>query len=149
MVIQPIELPPVILPPPPDITPPTIVPIEVEDPIPEPKPDPTTGAPPVVQPPASILVIGPGSVIGTFMVYVGTRLVLTMAAAARDEAIKMLVGALNKRVARGTSIRFNTGQSPGRYPENAGVYGPESGGKAVSYQQAWRMVPQEFSYWEK
>ena len=105
VVIQPVEVPPVIIPPPPDITPPTIVPPEVEEVAPEVLPDRPTaesagGVKGPSKPPPTLLVLGPGSVIGTFMVYVGRRLVLTMAASARDEAVKMLVGALNKRMAR-------------------------------------------------
>ncbi len=153
VVIEPVEVPPVVIPPPPDMTPPTIVPPEVEDPAPVPVPNPPSpedpgggSSPP--KPPPTVIVLGPGSVIGTFMVYVGSKLVLSMAASAGTqggkELTKMLVGALNKRMRRGTSVRFNTGNSPG----TRGDYWEGRRAAAVGVSDAWRQLPQEFSYWE-
>ncbi len=153
VVIQPVEILPIIMPPPPDLTPPSIVPPEAEDSMPPMEPDaptPESGGGGVAEskPPPTVIVLGPGSVIGTFMVYVGAKLVLSMAASAGTqggkELTRMLVGALNKRMRRGTSVRFNTGKSPGVLPE----YWQARVSSAVSYSDAWRMVPQECSYWE-
>lgn len=150
VVITPIVIPPTIVPPPPDMTPPTIVPPEYEDPIPDPMPTPPEGTVPVVQPPPTIVSVGALKAIGTFMVYRGTKLVLSMAASEEgqmliENASAMLVGAVMKRLAPGTSIRFHTGKSPG---DPIPLGGRRKTG-AVGYAQAWRMVPQEFSYWEK
>ncbi len=146
IVIGPAIQPPVISPPPPDITPPTIVPPGFEDPIPIPYPQPPLGIMPVVQPPASIIVVAGLAPVGTFMVYLGKRLLLSMAASVGTQlgtnAGAMLVGPLGKRLARGVRLRYHTGVSPGESEGNANK-------TAVGYDQAWRMVPQEFSYWEK
>lgn len=147
VVIEPVEKPPPILPPPPDISPPTIVPPEFEDPIPDPFPEPPAGIKPVVQPPASIMVIAGLEGVGTFMVYVGNRLVLTMAAALGTSLGKaagaMLVGAVQKQLFRGTHIRFHTGNAYGNFTPGL------TETRSVSYSEAWRMLPQEFAYWEK
>ncbi len=149
VVVQPVEVPPIIAPPPPDLTPPTIVPVVFEEPFPAPLPLPPVGAPPVVQPPATIVAAGGLQPLGTFMVYVAGRLVLTMAAALGTSLGKsagaMLVGAVSKQLFRGTTLRFHTGNAFGNF--TPGLTETES--KSVSYEQAWRMVPQEFSYWEK
>ncbi len=149
VVIEPVEKPPIILPPPPDMTPPTLVPPVYEEPWPEPMPMPPEGVIPTVRPPPTLVIAAAAGAIGTFMVYVGRKLVLTMAASLGTSLGKaagtMLVGAVNKQLFRGTTIRFHSGQSYGDY------HGSDFGGdktKAVSYEQAWRMVPQEFSYWE-
>ncbi len=150
VVIEPVEIPPIILPPPPDIMPVTIVPWEYEDSIPEPLPVVPTGAHPPVRPPPTLVVAGAVGALGTFMVYVGRRLVLTMAASLGTSLGKsagaMLVGAINKQLFRGTTIRFHTGQAFG-----LGDYGtgPDPARPtAASMEQAWRLLPQEFSYWE-
>lgn len=147
VVILPVIMPPVIVPPVPDMTPPTIVPPEYEDPRPEPLP--VDGILPTVQPPPGIAPVAGEQGKGTFMVYVGKRLVLTMAASLGGSLGKsagaMLVGAVQKQLFRGTTIRFHSGQSYGSYEPPGG----RTKASAVSYQEAWRMVPQEFSYWEK
>ncbi len=148
VVIEPVVIPPVIVPPPPDMTPPTIVPPEYEEVIPEPLPVPPRGVRPVVRPPAALPVVGLRS-IGTFMVYRGTKLILSMAASETgqqliEDATAMLVGAVMKQLAPGTSIRFHTGRSPG----DPIPLGGRRRASAASYGEAWRMVPQEFSYWE-
>ncbi len=146
VVIEPVEKPPVILPPIPDMTPDTIVPPVYEDPIPVALPLPPVGKMPPTRPPPTIVMAAGAGGLGTFMVYVGRRLVLTMAAALGTQLGKnagaMLVGAVNKQLFRGTAIRFHTGQSFGLEPSSG------ARATAVSYEQAWRMVPQEFSYWE-
>ncbi len=146
VVIQPVEVPPTIMPPLPDMTPPTIVPPEFETPIPDPLPLPPMGIIPTVRPPPSLVIASAVGGLGTFMVYVGRKLVLTMAASLGTSLGKsagaMLVGAVNKQLFRGTSIRFHSGQSFGLDPRQS------ASRSAVSYEQAWRMAPQEFSYWE-
>ncbi len=147
VVIEPVEVPPVIMPSPPDMTPVSIVPWEYEDPIPEPLPLPPIGRKPVVQPPASIVVVAAAGGVGTFMVYVGRKLVLTMAASLGTSLGKsagaMLVGALQKQLFRGTKLRFHTGNSFGNFTPGL------TETSRLSYEQAWRALPQEFSYWEK
>ncbi len=147
VVVEPVIVPPVIVPPPPDITPETIVPPVYEDPIPEPMPVPPQGVVPIVQPPASIIVVAGLAPVGTFMVYLGKRLLLSMAASIGQQlgasAGAMLVGPLGKQISRGVRLRYHTGVSPGAL----GQIVPQTS-SAVSYAQAWRMVPQEFSYWE-
>lgn len=148
VVILPIIVPPVILPPPPDITPPTIVPPVFEDP--RPGPLPVDGIMPVTQPPAGIIPVASEQGKGTFMVYVGKRLVLTMASALGTALGKsagaMLVGAVQKQLFRGTTIRFHTGQAYGNFTPGSME---TTRSPVVSYQEAWRQVPQEFSYWER
>ncbi len=152
VVIEPVEKPPVILPPLPDMTPPSIVPWVYEDPIPDALPMPPVGHKPPVRPPPTIVVSAAVVGLGTFMVYVGRKLVLTMAASLGTSLGKsagtMLVGAVNKQLFRGTTIRFHTGQSYGLGDHTASDDRTDTPGKSVSYEQAWRMVPQEFSYWE-
>ncbi len=148
-----IDKPPVILPPPPDITPESIVPIEVEQDFPTPLPEaPTPEKPgghilPAVPPPSIIPLAGLAPV-GTFMVYLGRRLLLTMAASVGSQLGShfgaMLVGPLGKTMSRGVRLRYHTGVSPGAM----GQIG-EMKGSAVSYMDAWRQTPAEFSYWEK
>ncbi len=152
VVIEPVEKPPVIMPPLPDIMPESIVPWVYEDPIPEPLPMPPVGHKPPVRPPPTIVVSAAVVGLGTFMVYVGRKLVLTMAASLGTSLGKsagaMLVGAINKQLFRGTTIRFHTGQSYGLGDHTPSDDRTDTPGKSVSYEQAWRMVPQEFSYWE-
>lgn len=147
------EKPPVIMPPPPDITPISIVPWEIEDPIPEPLPEPPTeesrgGAQPPTRPPPTIIAVGAIAPVGTFMVYLGKRLLLSMAASTGSQLGAhfgaMLVGPLGKTMARGVRLRYHTGVSPGARGVDS-----VSGAKAASYFDAWRALPQEFSYWEK
>ncbi len=151
VVIEPVEKPPWIAPPVPDLVPATIVPFMYEESIPEPLPLPPRGALPTVRPPPTLALVSGAAAFGTFMVYVGRKLVLTMAASLGTSLGKsagaMLVGAVNKQLFRGTTIRFHTGQSFGLGFH--GDYGDDPARpKGVSYEQAWRMVPQEFSYWE-
>ena len=117
VIIEPVEKPPLVLPPPPDLTPPSIVPPEFEDSIPEPLPMPPTGNLPPVRPPPTVVALSSAEAVGTFMVYVGKKLVLTMAAALGTslgkQAGAMLVGAVQKQLFRGTTIRFHSGQSHG------------------------------------
>lgn len=145
-VIEPVEVPPTIKPPPPDITPPTIVPPPLEDPIPPPMP--VDGILPTTFPPPSVITIGGEEGVGTFMVYVGKRLVLTMAAAVGTvlgkSAGAMLLGVVQKQLFRGASIRFHSGRSPGSYSIDT----PHVT-RTLGYVDAWRGLPQEFSYWEK
>ncbi len=152
VVLEPVEKPPVIMPPLPDMMPPTIVPWVYEDPIPEPLPMPPMGQLPPVRPPPTLVVAPIVAGLGTFMVYVGRKLVLTMAASLGTSLGKsagaMLVGAINKQLFRGTTIRFHTGQSYGLGDHTPSDDRTDTPGKSVSYIQAWRMVPQEFSYWE-
>ncbi len=152
VVIEPVEKPPVIVPAPPDLTPGTIVPWVYEDPIPEALPMPPVGHKPPVRPPPTIVVSAAVVGLGTFMVYVGRKLVLTMAASLGTSLGKsagaMLVGAVNKQLFRGTTIRFHTGQSYGLGDHTPSDDRTDTPGKGVSYEQAWRMLPQEFSYWE-
>lgn len=149
VVIRPVMLPPFIVPPPPDIMPYTIVPPEYEEPRPPTAPMPPMGSLPPNRPPPSIVVSGAAVRIGTFMVYRGRKLVLSMAASDLGQEVigqgaAMLVGAVMKRLAPGTTIRFHTGKSAGD-PPRVGA----RRASAVSYEDAWRAVPQEFSYWEK
>ncbi len=149
IVVQPVVLPPKILPAPPDLTPPTIIPPVYVIPMPEPLPLPPGGVQPPVQPPPTLIVAGVITGLGTFMVYVGRKLVLTMAASLGTSLGKsagaMLVGAVSKQLFRGTSLRFHTGQSYGLDPA---YFGNKVNPMAASYVQAWRNLPQEFSYWE-
>ncbi len=149
VVIEPVEKPPRILPGPPDITPPTIVPPVYEEPAPDPFP--VDGAMPPTYPPPSIITVSGGTGFGTFMVYVGRKLVLTMAASLGTSLGKsagaMLVGAVNKQLFRGTTIRFHTGQAFGDV--SSGTTGSSASTKGPNLEQAWRLLPQEFSYWEK
>ncbi len=150
VVIEPVEKPPVILPPPPDITPPTIVPPQFEDPIPEPYPVPPVGIQPPTRPPPTIVIAGAVAGVGTFMVYLGKRLLLSMAASTGSQlgahAGAMLIGPLGKTMSRGVRLRYHTGVSPGAMGQASSGMGQST---SVGYEQAWRMVPQEFSYWEK
>ena len=153
VVIQPIEVPPVILPPPPDMTPPTIVPPEVETPIPVVLPDPDVGSIIPPRPPPTIVSVGALAPVGTFMVFVGKRLVLSMAAAIGQQfgasVGAMLIGPLGKMMARGVHLRYHTGKSPGAMGQVDPTMGRSTRGAALGYEDAWRAVPQEFSYWEK
>lgn len=149
VVMAPVEIPPWIAPPPPDMTPITLVPPEYEEPIPDSLPATPMGSAPPMRAPASLVVAGLRA-IGTFMVYRGSKLVLSMAASESgqqliEDATAMLVGAVMKQLAPGTSIRFHTGKSPG----DPIPLGGRRKASAASYDDAWRGVPQEFSYWEK
>ncbi len=151
-VIVIIEQPPLVLPPPPDITPVSIVPAAVEDPRPLGHPEaPSEESPggyilPGVAP-ASIIPLAGLAPVGTFMVYLGKRLLLSMAASVGTQLGAhfgaMLVGPLGKTMARGVRLRYHTGVSPGAMGQ-----APEGGGSAASYMDAWRQTPAEFSYWE-
>lgn len=148
VVIKPVEVPPVIMPPPPDMTPPTIVPWEVELVAPPSQPAPPTEEDPggsmgPVRAPPTLMTVAAGEGRGTFMVYLGKRLLLSMATTAGSRIAGMLIGPLGKMVARGVYLRLLTGISPGHYRI---PYGQP--GSAVSFEAAWRGSPQEFSYWE-
>jgi len=146
VVIEPTVVPPAIKPPIWDITPESIVPLPFETPKPSPIPNAETGGVVPLGAPASIMVIGALAPVGTFMVYVGKRLVLSMAASIGNQlgasVGAMLVGPLGKTMGRGVRLRYHTGVSPGSLGQ------VDNRATAASYSEQWSMAPQEFSYWE-
>jgi len=137
VVVQPVVQPPAIKPPPPDMMPPTIVPPEYEDPGP---PGEMKGGGGVKAPPGSTIVSGAlAAHVGTMMIYLGKRLLLTLGLAAAQGAtneLGMLYGglALGSKRARGVRVLTHTGNSGNQ--------------AAPGGDLPWRGIA-TFGYWEK